>query len=530
MATSPAHVAPHPIVARVAAVVGAKHVLLDAADREFYAQDVYNAAPPPVAVVLPGTVDELAAVIAACAAEGVAVVPRGGGMSYTDGYLPTRTDSITLDLARLDRVVEIDVVNRYVTVECGATWKHLHDALEPLGMRTPYWGPLSGLRSTVGGALSQGSIFLGSGRYGAACDSVLGLDVVLADGAIVRTGGHANAKGKPFFRQFGPDLTGAFLSDCGALGVKARATFKLIERPAAEEHLSYAFDDAESLYAAMADVARADVVSECFSFDPGLQKQRMKRASLTEDAKALGNVMKAAGGGLAGLKAGAKLIAAGRSFLDDANFSMHLSIDGRDAGDAAARAAVARRAIGKRGREVENSIPKVMRANPFGEVNSMLGPNGERWVPVHGTVPLANAAALFAACEAVFARHAAECERFDIDHGYLSCSVGDRGILIEPVFYWPDARQAFHERVLDAGYLAKLPTYPENPEARAAVGRLRREIADVLAAHGAVSFQLGKFYAYQAMLDPSAQTLLRSMKALVDPQSRMNPGSLGLGE
>jgi FAD/FMN-containing dehydrogenase len=528
MATSPAHVAPHPVVARLAAVVGASNVLLDAADREFYAQDVYNAAPPPVAVVRPGTVDELAAVVAACAAERVAVAPRGGGMSYTDGYLPIGTDTVTLDLARLDRVIAIDVENRYVTVECGATWKQLHDALAPLGMRTPYWGPLSGLRSTIGGALSQGSIFLGSGRYGPACDSVLGLDVVLANGSLVRTGGHANAKGKPFFRQFGPDTTGVFLSDCGALGVKARATLKLIATPAASEHLSWAFDDAPTLYAVMADVAREDVVSECFSFDPGLQKQRMKRASLTEDAKALGNVMKAAGGGLAGLKAGAKLIAAGRSFLDDVNFSMHLSFDGRDADEVAGKVAAARRAIGNRGREVENSIPKVMRANPFAEVNSMLGPNGERWVPVHGTVPLAEAAALFAACEAVFEKHRDECERLDIDHGYLSCTVGDRGILIEPVFYWPDARQAFHERVLDAGYLSKLQKYPENPVARAAVAKMRREIAAVLGEYGAVSFQLGKFYLYQEGLDPSARALLQSIKTLVDPKSGMNPGSLGL--
>jgi hypothetical protein len=276
-------------------------------------------------------------------------------------------------------------------------------------------------------------------------------------------------------------------------------------------------------------VARADVASECFSFDPGLQKQRMKRTSLAEDAKALGNVMKSAGGVIAGLKAGAKIVAAGRNFLDDVNFSMHLSFDGRDADEVAGRIAAARRAIGKRGREVENSIPKVMRANPFGEVNSMLGPNGERWVPVHGTVPLAQAPALYAACEAVFEKHRDECERLQIDHGYLSCTVADRGILIEPVFYWPDARQAFHERVLDAAYLAKLPAYPANPVARAAVAKMRREIAEVLLAQGAVSFQLGKFYLYQQGLEPSARALLQSIKSLVDPASRMNPGSLGLG-
>jgi FAD/FMN-containing dehydrogenase len=530
MATSPAQFAPHPVVARLAQLLGPDQVLLDVADREFYAQDVYNAAPPPLAVVRPGTTEELAGAVRACTEAGLAVVPRGGGMSYTDGYLPVRRDSVTFDLARLDRVVAIDVENRYVTVECGATWKQLHDALAPLGARTPYWGPLSGLRSTVGGALSQGSIFLGSGKYGPAAESLLGLDVVLADGTVVATGSHANGKGQPFFRQFGPDLSGLFTGDCGALGVKARATLRLVPLPPASEHLSWGFDDAASLFAAMADVARADVVSECFAFDPGLQKQRMKRTCLKDDAKALGNVIKAAGGGLAGLKAGAKIVAAGRGFLDDVQFSLHLSFDGRDAGEVEAKVAVAKRALGGRGREVENSVPKVMRANPFGEVNSMLGPNGERWVPVHGTVPLSKAVSLYAACEAVFARHRDDCERLEIDHGYLSCTVADRGILLEPVFYWPDARQAFHERVLDPAYLAKLPSYPHNPAARAAVALMRAEIAQVLLEHGAVSFQLGKFYLYQQGLAPSAAGLLASVKQLLDPRGLMNPGSLGLAQ
>ena len=159
----------------------------------------------------------------------------------------------------------------------------------------------------------------------------------------------------------------------------------------------------------------------------------------------------------------------------------------------------------------------------------MLGPNGERWVPVHGTVPLSKAPALYAACEAVFEAHRADCERLQIDHGYLSCTVGDRGILVEPVFYWPDERQAFHERVLDAGYLAKLPAYPANPTARAKVAEIRAEIARVLMESGAVSFQIGKFYRYQEGLAPSARAWLARVKQAVDPRGLMNPGSLGLG-
>jgi len=170
----------------------------------------------------------------------------------------------------------------------------------------------------------------------------------------------------------------------------------------------------------------------------------------------------------------------------------------------------------------------VMRASPFMEVNSMLGPSGERWVPVHGTVPFSKAAATYLACEAVYARHADEMAQLDIDKGYLIASLGTTGILIEPVFYWPDARLEFHDRVLDAAYLAKLNEYPENPPARAAVHQMRREIAETLMRAGAASFQLGKFYPYQEGLDASAGRLLKALKTVVDPDGLMNPGSLGL--
>ena len=168
------------VIADLQRLLGAQHVLTDLAEREFYSQDVYRAGRLPAAVIRPGSVEELAAALKAIAPSGLPIVPRGGGMSYTDGFLPARPDSITIDLLRLGRVLEINAEDCYVTVECGATWKQLCDALEPHGVRTPFFGPLSGLRATIGGALSQGSVFLGSGRHGTAADSVIGLDVLLA--------------------------------------------------------------------------------------------------------------------------------------------------------------------------------------------------------------------------------------------------------------------------------------------------------------------------------------------------------------
>jgi len=479
-------------------------------------------------VIRPGTVEALAECVRIARAAGMALLPRGGGMSYTQGFLGDGRPALTLDMSRLDRVVEVDAGDGYVTVECGATWKQLDDALAPLGVRTPFWGTLSGLRATVGGGLSQGAIFLGSGVHGSAADSLLGLDVVLGDGTVARVGSHANANGTPFFRHFGPDLSGLFTGDCGALGIKARATLRLVPRWSETRHLSYGFPDARSLFECMAEIARANVVTELFAFDPGMQKVRMKRVSLAEDARALGQVMKAAGGGLKSLKEGAKVVLAGRGFLDEAHFSLHMSLDGRDTADADSRASLVRRIVGTRGEEVAATIPRVMRSNPFAEVNSMIGPGGERWVPVHGSVPLSRATAMFEALEAVHARHREESEGLGIEHGYLLCIVGDRAILIEPVLYWPDSRLLFHERVLDPDYLGRLPRFEENLPARQAVDRLRRELAACLMQHGAVSFQLGRFYPYQEGLEPSAARLLGEIKRLVDPDGILNPGCLGM--
>ncbi len=101
--------------------------------------------------------------------------------------------------------------------------------------------------------------------------------------------------------------------------------------------------------------------------------------------------------------------------------------------------------------------------------------------------------------------------------------------LLEPVMYWPDARNVFHERMLDARYLAKLPSYSANPEAAVAVAAIRGDLAEAFMQAAAVSFQLGKFYLFQQGRESSAQGLLGQLKRLLDPEGRMHPGAQGLG-
>ena len=184
------------------ALLGRDNVITDSGELSFYSTDVYaRAAVDAEVVIRPGNPDELAAAVRICTEAGLVVIARGGGLSYTGGYLPVRRQSVIVDTLRLARVVEINATDMYVTVECGLTWKALLAQLAPLGLRTPYFGPMSGYGSTVGGALSQGSVFLGSTQFGTTADSVLSVDVVLADGSVVSTGSAGGLhQPSPFFR------------------------------------------------------------------------------------------------------------------------------------------------------------------------------------------------------------------------------------------------------------------------------------------------------------------------------------------
>ena len=516
------------LIRRLASICGPDFVSTDPDERAFFSHDVYREGATATAVVAPADADQLAAAVAATTRAGYAVIARGGGMSYTDAYLPICASTVIIDSRRLDRILEVNTDDNYVRVQAGCTWAALNERLAGEGVRTPFWGPLSGIRATVGGALSQGSIFLGSGRYGTAQDSVLGLEVVTADGSRLVTGSAATGRARPFFRYHGPDLTGLFTGDCGSLGFKTEVSLRLIRRPRATEYLSWSLPDGEALFRAMAAAARSEAAAEVFAFDPYLQSLRMKRSSLAEDVKTLGKVVGGAGSLARGLRDGLGIARSGRGFLDEVPYSMHVSVDGRDEAEARAGAAVVRAAVGDAGTEIENAVPKVLRANPFAEVNSMLGPAGERWAPVHGIVPPSEAPALYARLEAVFEHHGEEAARLGVEHGYLFCTISNHALLIEPCLYWPGERTAFHERVMDDAHLARLPRGADNPEAAALAARLKDELAALLHEAGATSFQIGKFYRYREGRDPGAWALLQAVKRQVDPEGLINPGVLGL--
>jgi FAD/FMN-containing dehydrogenase len=512
----------------LAAVVGDPHVLDSEVDRRFFSQDVYRSSRVPVAlVVAPGTVDELARAVRAITDAGHAVVPRGGGASYTGGYLADREEAVVVDTRRLNRIVEVNIADMYVVVEAGCTWQALAEALAAARLRTPFWGPLSGAYATVGGSLSQNAILWGSARYGPSADSVLGLEVVLADGRLVRTGSWGTAGGTPFFRSYGADLSGLFLCDTGAFGIKARAALRLMPAPVAVESASFSFDSATALTAAMSAVARSGLATECFGMDPVLQRQRMKRAGLAQDVQALRGVVSSAANLASGLTEAARVVAAGRRFLDDVPYSVHLGAEAHSAVAARDQMAGLRAICGAHGREIENTIPKVLRGMPYVSMTSAIGPAGERWAPIHAVVPLSSADGVWRDVQAVLDRHADRMAAHEVLVGVLTATVSTTAFVIEPVCYWPGPRPSYYDRYIDAATLSRFTTFQANTGTEALVTQLRAEILDVFARARAAHLQIGRTYPFLATREPTARALLEAIKTVVDPHGLMNPGSLG---
>ncbi len=509
-------------------LLGDQGILTDDASRAFYANDIFwQPGVLPEAVLLPATAEQAAEAIRIATSNGLAIVPRGGGMSYTKGYLPAAAGAVVVDGTRLNRIIEVNVADRYITVEAGCTWAAVNAALEGTGLRTAYWGPLSGLKATVGGALSQNSAFFGSTTHGTVADSVIGVTIALADGTLVTTGSGGRNNTKPFTREGGPDMTGLFLGDNGAMGFKVSATLRLKPRAAHVGYLSFGFASMAAMVRAQVGMSALDAISEGFGIDRTKVEHSASVNKLMDGVKTLGAVAHAGSSLVSGLKAATQIATSGTSFLKDHAFTLHLVLEGRTA-TALADAMAGVRAAGKaHGVEIANTVPTVMRATPFGPPRGMLGKDGERWVPIHAIFPMSTAIDVCNANDAFFAAQAGFMRDHGILYSVMTMTVGAE-FFLEPAFYWLDEITPLHARTLGDDVVQPWRHRPPNPKAREAVVTLRRKTQELYVSLGGVSWQAARDYPFREVLKPETFLLLENLKRAVDPKGLMNPGSLGL--
>jgi FAD/FMN-containing dehydrogenase len=511
--------------------IGADRVETDLDRRIFFSTDMSARGPTAAAVVRPRSSDELASAVQLCTEHGKAAIPRGGGFSYTGGYLPVVADSVIIDLRALDSILEINAEDMYVVVEAGCTWHNLYEALKARGLRTPYFGPMSGYSATVGGAISQGSFFLGSSQYGPVAESVLALEVVLADGSILRTGSWGSTIGAlPFYRTYGPDLTGLFLGDTGALGFKSKAVLKLLPFPEHQRFGSFAFTDEQSAVRAISAIGRSGLAAECYCWDPYFVKvMAAATSSIAEDLKYLKGVATGGGSKLRGLLNAARVAAAGKRVFDGAVFMLNVTVDDASQGGAEGRIKIIRDlAVAAGGREIAPSAPMTMRGTPFTNFNTAERRSLIRNLPTNGVTPHSRLPAVSRDIRELLNRRQEEMDAQGMECGTVYLAVGAQAVCIEPLLFWEDEQHFSHDRITERSDLDALGRLCDSPEATRLAGSMRKEFSDIFRRHGCAHVQIGKSYPWLETREPALKRLAVAMKAAVDPHGLVNPGSLGL--
>jgi glycolate oxidase len=231
-------------------ILGEDQVLTDPQDTAGYRYDETEYMVPglPLAVVFPRSTSDVSAILRFANDRRIGVVPRGAGTGLSGGAIAVDS-AITLVTTRMDTIEEIDVDNLVAVVQPGVVNANLSRAVAERGL---YYAPdpASYETSTIGGNIAENSGGLACVKYGVTGDAVRALEVVLADGAVIQTGGK-NVKDVA-----GYNLTGLFVGSEGTLGVITRATLALRPRPSARLTLLAFFPTVVSAGHAAVDMMR----------------------------------------------------------------------------------------------------------------------------------------------------------------------------------------------------------------------------------------------------------------------------------
>ncbi len=206
---------------------------------------------PPMLVVLPETTGQVSQLLAWCHAHRVKVVPRGAGTSLSGGALPL-ADGVLLGMAKFNRVVAIDYDDRVAVVQPGVTNLAVTRAVEDRGF---YYAPdpSSQIACSIGGNVAENAGGVHCLKYGLTTNNVLGAEIVMMDGEVLRLGGrHLDAAGL--------DLLGVVVGSEGLLGVVTEVTVRILPKPEGARALLIGFASVEAAGQCVADVIAAGII------------------------------------------------------------------------------------------------------------------------------------------------------------------------------------------------------------------------------------------------------------------------------
>src|SRR5215469_4923032 len=240
------------IIAALREIVPGEGVISAEAGRRAYESDGLTAYRQlPMIVVLPSTTEQVSQVLRYCQAHSVKVVPRGAGTSLSGGALPLE-DGVLLGLGKFNRILEIDLENRCAVVQPGVTNLGVTHAVQHAGF---YYAPdpSSQIACTIGGNVAENSGGVHCLKYGLTTNNVLGIEMVLMNGEIVRLGGK-------YMDAQGYDLLGVMTGSEGLLGVVTEITVRILQKPETARALMVGFPQVEAAGECVADVIAAGII------------------------------------------------------------------------------------------------------------------------------------------------------------------------------------------------------------------------------------------------------------------------------
>ena len=240
------------IAAALRRIVPGEGVIDSASEMRPYESDGLTAyRQPPMLVVLPETTEQVSRILRYCHGEGVKIVPRGAGTSLSGGALPL-ADGVLLGMAKFNRVLEIDYENRVVVAEPGVTNLGITKAVEQAGF---YYAPdpSSQIACTIGGNVAENSGGVHCLKYGMTMNNVLGVEMVLMTGEVVRIGGkQLDANGY--------DLLAVIIGSEGLLGVVTEVTVRILKKPETARALLVGFPTSEAAGDCVAKIIGAGII------------------------------------------------------------------------------------------------------------------------------------------------------------------------------------------------------------------------------------------------------------------------------
>jgi len=211
----------------------------------------------PLVCVLPKTAEQVSAILAYAARENVRIVPRGAGTSLSGGALPL-SDAILLSLTRMNKIVEIDLENRCITVQPGVTNASVTRAVERDGF---YYAPdpSSQIACTIGGNVAENSGGIHCLKYGLTTHNLLAVEMVLLDGERVRLGSKQGGDG-------GLDILGVVAGSEGLLGIVTEITLRILPKPPSARTMMLAFSTVSDAARTVGAIVASGIIPAALEF------------------------------------------------------------------------------------------------------------------------------------------------------------------------------------------------------------------------------------------------------------------------